>query len=118
MWIVVIMGRWSDDSAYRQYSDDSATQTKKTKKTPLDSSMYQYYTSSASAEFTECIDYIESLFNSMDCNAFICCGDFNTSFERSNGHTKCLNSFITKKNYVFIETIQFPKKIVHTQIYF
>ena len=43
------------------------------------------YTSSASSEFTECIDYIESLFNSMDGNAFICCGDFNTSFERSNG---------------------------------
>ena len=34
----------------------------------------------------------------MDCNAFICCGDFNTSFERSNGQTECLNSFITRNN--------------------
>ena len=35
------------------------------------------YTSSASAEFSECIGYIESLFNSMDCNVFICRGDLN-----------------------------------------
>ena len=52
------------------------------------------YTSWAS-EFTECIDYIESLFNSMDCNALICCGDFNTSFGRPNGQTEYLNSFFT-----------------------
>ena len=56
------------------------------------------YTSSASAEFTEYIDYIESLFNSMDFDAFICCGDFNTSFERSNGQTECFISFITRNN--------------------
>ena len=49
--------------------------------------------------FTECIYYIESLFNSMDFNTFICCGDFNTSFERSNGQTECLNSFITRNNW-------------------
>ena len=55
-------------------------------------------TSSASAKFTECIDYNEALFNSVDCNAFICCGDFNTSFERSNGQTEFLNSFITRNN--------------------
>ena len=34
----------------------------------------------------------------MDFNTFICCGDFNTSFERSNGQTECLNSFITRNN--------------------
>ena len=34
----------------------------------------------------------------MDCNDFVCCIDFNTSFEGSNGKTECLNSFITRNN--------------------
>ena len=76
------------------------------------------YTSSACAEFTECIDYIESLFNSMDFNAFICYGDFNTSFERSNGQTECLNSFITRNNLCISWNHPVsPKNILHTQIY-
>ena len=76
------------------------------------------YISSASVEFTECIDYIESLFNSMDFNTFICCGDFNTSFERSNGQTECLNSFITRNNLCISWNHPVSKKkILHTQIY-
>ena len=72
------------------------------------------YTSSASAEFTECIDYIEPLFNSMDFNAFICCGDCNTSLERSNGQTECLNSFITRNNLWISWNHRVCKKILHT----
>ena len=35
-------------------------------------------------EYSECIDYIESLYNNSNCNVFICCGDYTTSFERSS----------------------------------
>ena len=51
-------------------------------------------------EYSECIDYIESLYNNSNCNAFICCGDYNTSFERLNAQTKCLNNFISHCNFV------------------
>ena len=39
------------------------------------------YCNTVSEEYVKCIDYIESLFESVNCNSFICCGDFNTSFE-------------------------------------
>ena len=32
----------------------------------------------ANTESVEYIDYIEQLFNPIDCNAFICCGDLNS----------------------------------------
>ena len=71
------------------------------------------YTSSASAEFTESSDYIESLFNSMNFNAFICCRDCNTSFERSSGQTECLNSFITRNNLYISRNHPVSKKIFY-----
>ena len=37
---------------------------------------------------------------SKHCNAFICCGDNNTSFKRNNAQTECLNNFIEKYNLV------------------
>ena len=33
------------------------------------------------------------LINSIDCNAVVCCGDYNTSFVRTNCQTECLNNF-------------------------
>ena len=36
-------------------------------------------------EYINCIEYVESMFfNSSNCDAFVCCGDLNTSFERDN----------------------------------
>ena len=40
-------------------------------------------------EYSECIDYIESLYNNSNCNAFIFLGDYNTYFERLNAQTEC-----------------------------
>ena len=31
-------------------------------------------------KYINCIEYVESMFNSPNCDAFICCGDLNTSF--------------------------------------
>ena len=36
------------------------------------------------AEYSGCIDYIEQITNQLNCNYFICSGDYNTSFSRSN----------------------------------
>ena len=42
------------------------------------------YSTNVNSEYVKCIDYIEMLINSIYCNAFVCCGDYNTSFERTN----------------------------------
>ena len=52
------------------------------------------------ADYVDCIDCIESLLISEHCNTFICCGDYNTSFERHNAQTECLNNFIERNNLV------------------
>ncbi len=49
-------------------------------------------------EYYDCIQYVESLFNSTDCNSFMCCGDYNSSFERVNAQTECLTNFIARNN--------------------
>ena len=58
------------------------------------------YSNAANADYVDCIDCIESLLISEHCNAFICCGDYNTSFERNNAQTECLNNFIERNNLV------------------
>ena len=40
------------------------------------------YSTNVNSEYIKCIDYIERLINRIDCNAFVYCGDYNTSFER------------------------------------
>ena len=50
-------------------------------------------------EYTECIDYIESLYNTDNCSEFICCGDYNCSFDRSNKQTEFLKEFIFRNNF-------------------
>ena len=49
-----------------------------------------YSTVYVNHEYTECIDYIESLYNTANCGAFTCCGDYNSSFDRSNAQTEFL----------------------------
>ena len=62
-------------------------------------------------EYSECIYYIESLYNNSNCNAFICCGDYNTSFERLNAQTECcINNFISRCNFVASWDHQVSKK--------
>ena len=41
-------------------------------------------------DYSKCINYIETIYNWENCHAFICCGDFNSSFERLNVHTEYL----------------------------
>ena len=49
-------------------------------------------------QYDEVIDCIEIIFNSFDSNAFIVCGDYDTSFSRANAQTACLSAFITRNN--------------------
>ena len=58
-----------------------------------------YSTVYVNHEYTECIDYIESLHNTANCSAFICCGDYNCSFDRSNAQTEFLKEFIFRSNF-------------------
>ena len=56
------------------------------------------YSNTVNKLYSDCIDYIESLLITMNCNAFICCGDYNSSFERLNAQTECLNNFMSRNN--------------------
>ena len=44
------------------------------------------------------IEYVESMFNSYNCDAFICCGDLNTSFESDNAQSRHLYDFISRND--------------------
>ena len=46
-------------------------------------------------EYSECIHYIESLYNNSNCNAFLFCRAL--LFERLNAQTECLNNFISRQ---------------------
>ena len=49
-------------------------------------------------QYVEVIDCIENIVTSLDYNACIVCGDYNTSFSRANAQTSCLSEFITRNN--------------------
>ena len=51
-----------------------------------------YSTYDVDNTYSECIDFIETLYHCNDCNYFIATGNFNTCFSRDNAHTKCLNN--------------------------
>ena len=57
-----------------------------------------YSMSSVGPEFSDILDFIESLFNSIDCNAQICCGDYNVSFDKRDAHLEYLITFISRNN--------------------
>ena len=58
-----------------------------------------YSTVYVNHEYTECIDYIESLYNAANCSAFLCCGYYNCSLDRSNEQTEFLKEFIFRNNF-------------------
>ena len=53
-----------------------------------------YSMSSVRPEFSDTLDCIESLFNTIDCNAQICCGDYNVSFQIESLTPKILYSHV------------------------
>ena len=57
-----------------------------------------YSMSSVRPEFSDTLDCIESLFNTIDCNAQICCEDYNVSFDRRDAHLEYLKNFISRNN--------------------
>ena len=68
------------------------------------------YCNAANADYVDCIDCIESLLISEHCNAFMCCGYYNTSFEQNNAQTECLNNFIERNNLVVSGNHSLSKK--------
>ena len=65
----------------------------------LDCSCDNYSNMYINQEYSECIDHLESMYNNSNCNSFIYCGDYNTSFERLNAQTECLNNCISRCNF-------------------
>ena len=59
-----------------------------------------YSNNDVSNQYVDCIDCIESVINVSNCNSFICCGDWNTSFQRNNAQAKYLCDFISRNNFV------------------
>ena len=57
-----------------------------------------YSRSSVKPEFSDTLDCIESLFNTIDCNAQICCVDYKVSFDKRDAHLEYLNNFISRNN--------------------
>ena len=48
--------------------------------------------------FIDCINCIESMLALANCDSFILCGDFNSSFQRANAQSNCLQQFIDRNN--------------------
>ena len=74
------------------------------------------YCNAANADYVDCI---ESLLISEHCNAFMCCGYYNNSFEQNNAQTECLNNFIkrnknkNKNKNEFITITETMMEIIH-----
>ncbi len=46
--------------------------------------------------FVDTLNIIEHTLNAHNCNAYIICGDLNTSFHRDNAQTRCVSEFMTR----------------------
>ena len=53
-----------------------------------------YSNTTVTQGFVDCVEYIENLYNLSDCSSYICCCDFDTSFERNNAQSCYLTDFI------------------------
>ena len=49
-------------------------------------------------DFSEVIEVIDCTMHDYECDAYIICGDFNTSFERANTQSRFLLDFISRNN--------------------
>ena len=49
-----------------------------------------YSANTVTREYEQCVEYIEGLLSTTDCNKFICCGDYNTSFKQGNAQCRFL----------------------------
>ncbi len=59
-----------------------------------------YSNNNVSNQYVNCIECIESMFNMSECNSFICCGDYNTSFQRNNAQSRYLSDFVNRNNLI------------------
>ena len=57
------------------------------------------YIGTIQQEYSETMDYIESLINEHECKSVILCGDYNTPFERKTGQVDYLNDLISWNSF-------------------
>ena len=57
--------------------------------------------SSVRPEFSDTLDCIESLINTIDSNAQMCCGDYNVSFDKRDAHLEHLKKLVSRNNLYF-----------------
>ncbi len=67
-----------------------------------------------STQYADAIDDIEGALNKCECDAVIITGDLNTSFQRDNAQTRCLNAIIARNN---IKVCWDSPKITHDYTY-
>ena len=48
--------------------------------------------------FLDCIICIEGMLALANCDSYILCGDFNSSFQRANAQSNCLQQFLDRNN--------------------
>ena len=48
--------------------------------------------------FLDCINCIEGMLAQANCDSYISCGDFNSSFQRANAQCNCLQQFLDRNN--------------------
>ena len=58
------------------------------------------FSNTVNQEYVDVVNTIEFVINSEDCNGIIVCGDFNTSFSRSNAQSACLTDFINRNRLI------------------
>ena len=57
-----------------------------------------YSANTVTREYEQCVEYIEGLLSTTDCNTFICCGDYNTRFKRGNAQCRFFQDFMSRNN--------------------
>ena len=58
------------------------------------------FSNTVNQEYVDVVNTIEFVINSEDCNGIIVCGDFITSFSRSNAQSACLTDFIDRNRLI------------------
>ena len=58
------------------------------------------FSNTVNQEYVDVVNTVDLIMNSQDCNGFIVCGDFNTSFSCSNAQSTCLSHVMNRNRLI------------------
>ena len=67
-------------------------------------------------EYLDCIEYLRSMFNASNCDAFICYSEFNNSFEKVNAQSRHLSNLIPR-NDILLSWDHSGKKVNYFRLF-